>query len=71
LKGVAADKQLAQRYAIILVTGEMQQATSGHVMKLRETLGVALVRKPFLVEELLEAITAAEQCLLDRCKQSE
>ena len=61
LEAVAADGALAQRHAIIMVTGSVGAAAKGPVAALREQLGVPLVAKPFTVAQLLDALEEAER----------
>ncbi len=57
LEAVAADEELANRHAIIMVTAS--NATAGRVAELREQLSVPLIPKPFKFEEILDAVEAA------------
>ena len=59
LEVVAADEALASRYAIIMVTAQVQAAQTGRIADLRERLGVPLIGIPFRFEELLHAVEGA------------
>jgi CheY-like chemotaxis protein len=61
LEAVAADKALAQRHAIVLVTASVGMAMHARVQALCDQLAIPLVWKPFDVRELLEAVADAEQ----------
>lgn len=63
LEAVAADEALTRQHAIIMVTGQGTMASHGRIKQLRDQLGVPLVEKPFTIEQLLDAVTAAEQRL--------
>ena len=63
LETVAADETLAQRHAIILVTSAVEVANRGRVQTLRARLGIPLVPKPIAMQQLLDAVTKAEQRL--------
>jgi hypothetical protein len=49
--------------AIIMVTGSVAHATTGRVAELRRQLGVALVAKPFTINQILHAVVEATQRL--------
>ena len=60
LRAVAADPALAARHRFIMVTGAFLRATTGSVAELRQQLGVPLLRKPFTMDQLLNAVKEME-----------
>jgi two-component system response regulator MprA len=63
LEAVAADKDLAERYAIIMVTAAHAAARQGRIAELRRLLDVPLIPKPFTIEHIVEAVAEAARKL--------
>jgi DNA-binding NtrC family response regulator len=61
LEAVAADDALAQRHAIVLVTGVRGLALQDRVRVLRDQLGIPLIEKPLDLRELLDAVEEVQQ----------
>lgn len=59
LEAVAANPALARRHAIIMMTGAVELASHGRVKVLRDRLGIALLAKPFSLQQLLDAVAVA------------
>ena len=59
LEAVAANPALARRHAIIMMTGAIGLATHGRVKVLCDQLGIALLAKPFSLQQLLDAVAVA------------
>jgi CheY-like chemotaxis protein len=58
LRAVAGDCQLSSRHAYILMTAELYQPTASFA-QLLATLNVAVMRKPFDLDELLDTLEHA------------
>lgn len=59
LEAVAGDPALAARHHIIMVTANTDRASSGRIAELRRQLGVPLIPKPFVLDQILDALSEA------------
>jgi CheY-like chemotaxis protein len=63
LEAVAADRNLARRHALVVVTAAVRLAMHGRINALRTQLGIPLVEKPFDASQLFAVLAAAERRL--------
>jgi CheY-like chemotaxis protein len=59
LRAIAADPMLAARHRVIMVTAATTRASTGAVADLCERLGVAVIAKPFDMDEVMAAVAKA------------
>lgn len=56
LEAIAADPAFALRHTIVVMTGAVEQATHGRTKDLRDRLAIALLAKPFSIQQFLDAV---------------
>lgn len=63
LRTLAADTALAARHRFIMMSADVDRATSDPVAALRAQLGVPFIEKPFKLDTIFEAVTLASQLI--------
>ena len=59
LEAVVADETLATRHTYIVVSAAKYVATEGRVRELREQLHAPFIPKPFMFEQIVDAVASA------------